>query len=74
MLIHVNTLNFPVTSVLMGVLVHSFTLLVVNYLVKKSLLLFETTHARDKFQPCNYRVVLRFIHANVFACRMFVVF
>ena len=35
MLIHVNTLNFPVTSVLMGVLVHSFTLLVVNYFVKK---------------------------------------
>ena len=53
MLIHVNTLNFPVTSVLMGVLVHSFALLVVNYFVKKSLLLFEATHARDKFQPYN---------------------
>ena len=49
MLIDVDTLNFPVTSVLMGVLVHSFTLLVANYLVKKSLLLFETTHAIDNF-------------------------
>ena len=53
MLIHVNTLNFPLTSVLMRVLVHSFTLLVVNYFVKISLLLFEVTHARDKFQPYN---------------------
>ena len=33
----------------MGVLVHSFTLLVANYFVKKSLLLFEATHARDNF-------------------------
>ena len=56
----------------MGVLVYSFTLLVAYYLVKKLLLLFETTRARDKFQHCNERVMLRFVHAN--ACRMFLFF
>ena len=45
MLIHVNTLNFPVTSVLMGVLVHFFTLLAANYLVKKIIVVVQN-HAR----------------------------
>ena len=61
-----NTLNFPVTSVLMEVLVHSLTLLVANYLVKKSLLLLETTYARDKFQ--HHELTCR---VEIFTCQRF---
>ena len=44
MLIRINTLNFLVTSVLMGVLVHSFTLLDANYLEK--IIVVVRNHAR----------------------------